>query len=50
MRRYISLLDKLLHRRLLRRWSRMARDAGTMDLAELRRARTAARQLRTRID
>lgn len=50
MRRYLTTLDKLLHRRLLRRWSNIARNAATMDIAELRRARNAARQLRARID
>lgn len=44
------ILDKLLHRRALRRWRRVVAGAGSIPLTELRRQRTEARQLKTQLD
>ncbi|MBV1868690.1 MAG: hypothetical protein KUG69_12420 [Marinosulfonomonas sp.] len=44
------LIDRLFHRRVLRRWDKMATHAGSADLMRLRRIRTRARQLRRRVD
>jgi hypothetical protein len=45
-----SLLDRLTHRRMMRRWARVARNAADMPLAVLRQNRAAARLLRTHLD
>lgn len=44
------ILDKLLHRRALRRWRRVVAGAGSAPLTELRRQRTEARQLKAELD
>jgi len=43
-------LDRLFHRRALRRWRRAAQLAGSAPLSELRVQRNQARQLRTHLD
>ncbi|WP_421917733.1 DUF6478 family protein [Mameliella sp.] len=43
-------LGRAGHGAMLRRWTRLARAAAGMDLAELRRQRTRARRLRARLD
>lgn len=45
-----GLIDKLLHRRALRRWSAAARRAGSAELSALRAQRQHARQLRLHLD
>ncbi len=45
-----SVLDRIFHRRILRRWARWARDAGTMDLADLRTLRRRGRVITSRIN
>lgn len=45
-----SVVDKLLHRRVLARWGRAARNAGGADLSVLRAQRQRARQLRSKLD
>ncbi len=45
-----KLVVSLLHRRTLRRWSRAARKADTVDLSELRTQRGHARRLRHHLD
>jgi hypothetical protein len=45
-----SLLDRALHKRVLRRWSQMVDRARTVDLATLRRMRSRAREIRRRVD
>jgi hypothetical protein len=45
-----GLIDKLLHRRALRRWSGAARRAGSAELSALRAQRQSARQLRLHLD
>lgn len=51
MRQYLSdLITKTLHRRILRRWHRIANTAATIDLAHLRQDRTRARALRRTLD
>lgn len=50
MRKKFSLLDRLAHRRYLRRWTHAARLAETAELADLRQIRGAARMLRARLD
>ncbi|MEO9898953.1 MAG: DUF6478 family protein [Paracoccaceae bacterium] len=46
----LGFLDKLLHRRSMRRWSRAARRSKQIPLSELRRLRNAARGLRSHLD
>ncbi|MFT6025597.1 MAG: hypothetical protein ACI9PY_003740 [Ascidiaceihabitans sp.] len=46
----INILDKLSHRRAMRRWARAARNADKANLAGLRQNRSAARLLRTHLD
>ena len=47
---FSKLIDRALHRRVVRRW-RLARErAGDMDLFDLRKLRTRARELRRQID
>lgn len=43
-------VDRLLHKRMLRRWSRMADAAATLDMESLRQARLRARALRRTLD
>ncbi|MDJ0826293.1 MAG: DUF6478 family protein [Rhodobacter sp.] len=45
-----SLIDGLLHRRVLRRWSRAAREARQVDLEALRQMRGRAREIKRRLD
>jgi hypothetical protein len=45
-----SLVDRLIHRRALRRWERVATDAGLLDPPTLRSLRAEARELRRRLD
>ena len=45
-----GLLDRLLHRRAMRHWSRAARNASGAELSQLRAERTRARALRGRLD
>ncbi|MGB8815398.1 MAG: DUF6478 family protein [Paracoccaceae bacterium] len=45
-----SLMDRLLHRRFLRRWGRLADVAGSLDLESLRDLRGRARQVRRQLD
>ena len=45
-----SLLYKIFHRRVLRRWGRDANSAATLDLDSLRILRTRAKQVRRRLD
>ncbi len=45
-----GLIDRLLHLRALRRWSRAARRAGSAELSTLRAQRQRARQLRLHLD
>ncbi|KIC49874.1 DUF6478 family protein [Tateyamaria sp. ANG-S1] len=46
----ISFIDRIAHKRMMRRWARAARNAKTTDLGELRSLRSAARLLRTHLD
>ncbi|WP_299147202.1 DUF6478 family protein [uncultured Tateyamaria sp.] len=46
----IKFIDKLAHRRAMRRWARAARNAGDTPLDELRGTRSAARLLRSHLD
>ncbi len=48
--RATGILDTLLHRRILRRWTAAARRAAGADLSQLRADSTQARQLRARLD
>ncbi|MBV0913317.1 DUF6478 family protein [Anianabacter salinae] len=43
-------IDRLMHRRMLRRWSGVARNAANLDLTDLRGLRGMARELRAQID
>lgn len=45
-----GLIDKVLHRRILRRWTRVARDAGTLDMETLHGLRGRAREIRRRLN
>ena len=45
-----SLSDRVTDRRALRRWARVARDAGNVDKPTLRQSRMQARQLRQTLD
>ena len=45
-----KLINRLVHRRFLRRWGREIDCAGSADLAELRTMRTRAREIRRRMD
>jgi hypothetical protein len=45
-----SLIDSMIHRRILRRWGRVARDADKMDVETLRALRTKAREIRRRLN
>ncbi len=45
-----DLIDGVFHRRVLRRWSRVARAADRLDFAALRLLRTRAREIRRRLD
>lgn len=49
-RKINGVMDRLLHRRALARWRRLANDASTFDLENLRDLRSTARQLRRQID
>jgi hypothetical protein len=49
-RRGFGLIDRLMHRRALARWSRAARRASATELSELRAQRQRARQLRLHLD
>ncbi|MDF0600642.1 DUF6478 family protein [Psychromarinibacter sp. C21-152] len=44
------ITDTLLHRRVLRRWGRAAREAQTLDLENLRALRARAREVRRRLN
>lgn len=46
----IGIIDKLAHKRAMRRWARAARNAAGMKLPVLRQNRLAARLLRTHLD
>ena len=46
----VSIMDRLLHRRHLFRWTRAARRAAQSDLVTLRDQRVLARQLRQQLD
>ena len=46
----LSFLDKISHRRSMRRWARAARNAGDTGLSMLRQHRVAARLLRSHLD
>lgn len=46
----ISFLEKLAHKRAMRQWARAARNAGSMQLDELRALRGKARLLRSHLD
>lgn len=46
----VSLMERLLHRRSVKRWARAARKSGEMKLAELRNLRSSARLLRSHLD
>jgi hypothetical protein len=48
--RYDSLLDRLLHRRVLNRWRRASEQAAASDAEDLRRMGSKARQLRRALD
>ncbi len=45
-----SLIDGVFHRRILRRWSSVARQATRLSLENLRLARTRAREIRRHLD
>jgi hypothetical protein len=45
-----GMLDRISHRRALRRWSDLAAHAAELDLDSLRSLRTRARELRARLD
>lgn len=45
-----GILDRILHRRVMRRWVRVGDRAATLDLATLRQLRARARGLRRQID
>lgn len=45
-----TLVDRLIHRRALRRWERVAAEAGALDPPTLRALRAEARELRRRLD
>jgi len=45
-----GLIDGLFHRRVLTRWSKVAREAETLDLDALRQLRGRAREIRRRLD
>lgn len=45
-----SLLDRLMHRRMVKRWGRAASEAALVDLDVLRALRSRARQLRREVD
>lgn len=45
-----SGVDRLLHKRMLRRWTDLARQADQLDLSSLRSLRSRARELRGRLD
>jgi len=45
-----GFLDKVFHHRVLRRWARAARLAGSAEMAGLRKQRTQARLLKTHLD
>ncbi len=45
-----SLIDGIFHRRVLRRWGRVAQDADRLDLRALSRMRSRAREIRRRLD
>lgn len=49
-KRFDTAVDRLLHKRMLGRWGRMATDAAAMDTENLRAARTRARALRRELD
>lgn len=44
------LIDGVFHRRILRRWGRVARDAETLDMHTLSTLRRRAREIRRRLD
>ncbi len=44
------LIDRMFHRRVLRRWGRIARDAQKFDLSTLRGHMSRAREVRRRLD
>ena len=46
----ISFIEKLAHKRAMRRWASAARNAGDAKLSELRRLRGSARLLRSHLD
>jgi len=48
--RFDGLIDRLLHRRVMRRWAALADQAASMDLAGLRRLRGRARGIRRNLD
>ncbi len=45
-----SIIEKLSHRRAMRRWARAARNAGKTDLNHLRQLRNGARLMRSHLD
>ena len=44
------LSDAIFHRRIIRRWSRIAKNADKLDLSSLRLLRSRAREIRRRLD
>jgi hypothetical protein len=50
LNRVEKMLDRLLHKRMLGRWSRMAEAAAAMDTDSLRNARLRARAIRRELD
>ena len=49
-RHFALLINRLIHRRMLRRWTRIADAADSMPLADLRTARSRARQTRRQVE
>lgn len=45
-----DILDQVLHKRMMKRWARIARDADALDLENLRAIRGRAREIRRRLD
>ena len=45
-----GLIDAMFHKRILRRWGRVARDAHKLDMETLRDLRTRAREIRRRLN
>ncbi|MEP4433690.1 MAG: DUF6478 family protein, partial [Hyphomicrobiales bacterium] len=45
-----NILDKLLHRRAMRRWARASRETAKSEISSVRNLRQQARQLRTQLN